>query len=1213
MRIARRNPNLAIPLLIALMLFGTALVACGGESPDTSSAELGKSPVEPIGTRESVEGQGGSREGIRGSTGNEADAALPPTPTPTETSVTCETLSQIAFESDQNGDAEIYVMNADGSGLTNLTNSPGYDGYPRWSPDGRRIAFVSNRHGGADIFVMNADGSGLTNLTNTPSSPEYYPAWSPDGRQIAFVRKGLYVMNADGSGRSRLAYEHRNVGPPVWSPDGYSIWFHSNHGGGIWKFYEVNVIPDGHVSIINAGRGDSDHYDLSFSPDGRSALFISQSNKSADGGSFDIYVMSVDNLESNLLSGVGHSQSTSTTSKRLTGTSLVGAKRGPSWSPDGGRIMFYLDHAYEYSVYVMNADGSTPTRLADGISPKWSPDGCSIAFASLGEGKFRIYVMNTDGSGQKSLADGLSLNASNYDSLTWSPRPEVSSRAGSGSSMDPQSTDRAALIALYNATGGPDWLNSDGWLTDGPLGDWYGVTTDSDGQVIEIRLPDNGLSGELPEELGNLASLTWLDLDYNELRGTIPAELGSLGALTVLRLGSNELSGSIPPELGNLGSLSILGLGNNHLSGALPPQLAGLSGLTQVSLWNNRLTGPIPAGMGNITGLTKLNLGNNRLDGPIPSTLGNLANLEELNLSRNRLQGTIPQELGDLADLRMLYLNNQDPFRGGDTASLPNPELVFRNDYYYLHGEIPQELGDLENLTVLSLSQNRLSGAIPWQLGKLTGLTRLHLYDNKLEGPIPWQLANLRNLEGLNLGHNRLDGNIPGDLGVLENLADLRLNGNFLEGNIPTQLSSLRNLEVLDLSNNRLDGHVPDDLDFLDSLGLMDLSNNELSGNIPGPRIHAGTRSNRLPDLTTLNLSGNNLDGPIPVELNRLASLQTLDLSRNKLEGNIPEGLGRLENLQTLNLGDNNLNGRIPTWLGSHGNLALLNIQGNPELEQAFGQVSRNEDAISRDQHALTLLFYTTGGAHWKNNDNWNTAAPLSEWYGVTVAAEHDPNRPNRTGRVIGLALTDNGLSGDVSDWAASLVKDGEKEQGDALFWLESLSLSVDPVGEVTRGDDLSNAFWSTLPSLSELTATVHYSEVYRVSEEVVGGALPVIKTPIGGATWGVRIVKTTGAEGGRVIAWANSALQTPAGKVVARGNLVHTVVTSVLDTELIKCVAVEGILATGITQRGVGQEIDFGKCLREVDNFVGDAITAFVSPFIDIGGRVLSWVSPWW
>ena len=135
-------------------------------------------------------------------------------------------------------------------------------------------------------------------------------------------------------------------------------------------------------------------------------------------------------------------------------------------------------------------------------------------------------------------------------------------------------TDREALVALYNATDGENWDESNSWLSDAPLGlGWKGVTTNNDGRVTKLILRYNGLSGEIPAELGNLSNLIELTLSGNDLSGEIPPELGSLSNLSVgLNLSENQLSGEIPPELGSLSNLIELHLTNYGLSGEIPPE-----------------------------------------------------------------------------------------------------------------------------------------------------------------------------------------------------------------------------------------------------------------------------------------------------------------------------------------------------------------------------------------------------------------------------------------------------------------------------------------------------------------------------------------------------------------------------------------------------------------------------------------------------------------
>ena len=241
----------------------------------------------------------------------------------------------------------------------------------------------------------------------------------------------------------------------------------------------------------------------------------------------------------------------------------------------------------------------------------------------------------------------------------------ATARAATGSATvtvaDP---DRLALVALYEATNGPGWVNSDGWMTDAPLADWYGVTVDTEGRVAGLDLAGrweagetirHGLEGSLPPEIGNMSSLEYLDLNRNELSGPIPPALGNLSSLEYLDLSDNALTGPIPPELGNLSNLVDLRLAMNALSGTIPPEIGNLSSLRWLYLFRNALVGPIPPELGNLSNLVDLSLDRNALSGTIPPELGNLSSLVGLVLSRNTLTGSIPSELGNLSNL--WYLN----------------------------------------------------------------------------------------------------------------------------------------------------------------------------------------------------------------------------------------------------------------------------------------------------------------------------------------------------------------------------------------------------------------------------------------------------------------------------------------------------------------------------------------------------------------------------
>ena len=217
-------------------------------------------------------------------------------------------------------------------------------------------------------------------------------------------------------------------------------------------------------------------------------------------------------------------------------------------------------------------------------------------------------------------------------------------------------SDRAVLVALYNATEGGSWTTRTNWLSGRPLDEWHGVTTDSDGRVTALNLSSNSLYGALPAALGDLTNLESLVLSNNELTGPIPAWLGDLSNLRALNLWSNELTGPIPAALGDLTNLESLWLGWNELTGPIPAWLGDLSNLVELVLQVNELTGPIPAELGDLSNLQWLDLSFNYLTGPIPAELGDLSNLEFLDLGTNRLTGPIPAELSNLSNLSELQL-----------------------------------------------------------------------------------------------------------------------------------------------------------------------------------------------------------------------------------------------------------------------------------------------------------------------------------------------------------------------------------------------------------------------------------------------------------------------------------------------------------------------------------------------------------------------------
>ena len=204
-------------------------------------------------------------------------------------------------------------------------------------------------------------------------------------------------------------------------------------------------------------------------------------------------------------------------------------------------------------------------------------------------------------------------------------------------------TDRAALEALYRATGGDGWTDNTNWLTDAPLGNWFGVEANENSRVTGLRLGGwdetardfigNGLAGTLPAELGALSQLRSLEIGGNRgLSGPIPVELGNLVNLESLILQANRLMGAIPSELAQAANLRRLLLGINTLSGRVPPELGNLVNLTSLDLRHTMLSGPLPESLTRLTVLDWLPLGGSGLCVPdTPGARAWLASISEFD------------------------------------------------------------------------------------------------------------------------------------------------------------------------------------------------------------------------------------------------------------------------------------------------------------------------------------------------------------------------------------------------------------------------------------------------------------------------------------------------------------------------------------------------------------------------------------------------------
>lgn len=291
---------------------------------------------------------------------------------------------QIAFVSERDGNLELYVSGADGSGLRRLTDNFALDDHPTWSPDGRQIAFVSTREPAPAgrawnaINVMHADGSDVRRLSPSDAA-DYSPAWSPRGDLIAFAsgsgkagESDIYVMKPDGSERRRVV---ENGGWPTFVDGGAAIAFHRRRDDDHWDVWRIGVAGSGLARLAeNAAMPSA-------SADGKKLALVVQGKPNKQIAVFDVAAGSLEEL-----------------------TSEPTDHWNPAIAPDGS-VVYHRETPDKTTPNVELWGAPDGTRLnllrLAGSFPAFSPDEKRLALAG---GRFsRIDVMNLDGSGRKTV------------------------------------------------------------------------------------------------------------------------------------------------------------------------------------------------------------------------------------------------------------------------------------------------------------------------------------------------------------------------------------------------------------------------------------------------------------------------------------------------------------------------------------------------------------------------------------------------------------------------------------------------------------------------------------------------------------------------------------------------------------------------------------------------------------------------------------------
>ncbi|KAK7844200.1 receptor-like protein eix2 [Quercus suber] len=535
---------------------------------------------------------------------------------------------------------------------------------------------------------------------------------------------------------------------------------------------------------------------------------------------------------------------------------------------------------------------------------------------------------------------------------------------------------------------------------------WKGVhCSNQTGHVLELRLGFSYLGGMINPSLLELPYLTYLDLSYNDFNHChIPEFIGSLGNLEYLDLSRAKLSGPIPHQLRNLSHLQYLNLSCNNLT--IIENLEWLSHLFSIKdldlsftnlhvandwlevLSDNSLTLEFDFNWAPPFQLDEMYLRSCKLGPTFPNWILTQSNVTTIDISHAEISDTIPAEWFANLSPKLVLLNlscNQIHGLLPNVSKMPLNAHTIDLNANRLEGPLPLFS---TNLSSLSLSKNRFSGSLT-PLCKINGglLGFLDVSDNLLSGALPNCFMHWPNLFILNFAGNNFSDEAPSSLGLLSMLVTLSLRNNNFSGKVPAWIAEgLPQLIVLILRSDKFNGSIPWHICQLKKLRILDFSLNDISGTIPQclnnftAMAHKGKSSSNLFDgdylgtdggyvcmgiyvdsamvvlkgreyeygknlglLKIINLSSNKLSGKLPSEISSILELVVLNVSKNNLIGENLQMIGQLKQLESLDMSWNRFSGETPSSMSelqflSHLDLSYNNLSGKiPSSTQLQG------------------------------------------------------------------------------------------------------------------------------------------------------------------------------------------------------------------------------------------------------------------------------------